>query len=69
MVACEIIRYTEKYVEYSKIYDEADYYGTQNMQTAAEAFWESTVQIKALGEKLKGMAKGTGLEIISGYEL
>lgn len=25
-------------------------------------------KIKALGEKLKEMAKGTGLEIISGYE-
>jgi hypothetical protein len=69
MVVCEIIRYTEKYIDYSKIYDEAGYYRTQDVQKAAESFWESTAQIKTLGEKLKGIAKGTGLEIISGYEL
>ncbi len=62
VLVCKIIELTEKYIEYSKIYDEAGYYGTGNMQTATEAFWESAAQIKALGEKLKEVAKGVGLE-------
>src|SRR5664280_687817 len=53
VLVCKIIELTEKYIDYSKIYDEAGYYGTGNMQAAAEAFWESGAQIKALGEKLK----------------
>lgn len=69
ILVCKIIELTEKYIEYSNIYDEAGYYGTGNMQKAAESFWYSTAQIKALGEKLKEMAKGTGMEVISGFEL
>ncbi len=69
VLVCKIIERSEKNIDYSKIYDEAGFYGTQNMQKVTEAFSESSAQIAALGEKLKEMAKGTGLEIISGYEL
>jgi hypothetical protein len=69
ITVCQVIKITEKYIDYSKIYDEAGYYGTKNMQTAVESFWESTAQIKAIGDKLKEAAKDTGIEIVSGYEL
>ncbi|OPY73259.1 MAG: hypothetical protein A4E62_00575 [Syntrophorhabdus sp. PtaU1.Bin002] len=69
ILVCKIIELTEKYIEYSKVYDEAGFYGTGDMQKAAESFWENTAQIRALGEKLKEMAKGTSVEVISGYEL
>jgi len=69
IAVCKIIELTENYVEYSSIYDEAGFYGTDDIEKATEAFSESSVQIRAFSETLKEIFKGEGLEIISGYKL
>lgn len=69
IIVCNVIQLTEKYIDYSEIYDEADFYNTQNVQTATEAFWESSAQIKNLGKMLAKMTEGKGIEIVSGEKL
>lgn len=69
ILVCRIIELTEKYIDYSDIYDEAGYYKTKNMQTATEAFCESSAMIKNLGKELEKMFAGKGVEIVTGMNL
>lgn len=69
ILVCRIIELTEKYIDYSDIYDEAGYYKTKNMQTATEAFCESSAMIKNLAKKLEKLTKDTDFKVAIGGEL
>ncbi len=50
-LVCTIIELTEKYIDYSRVYDEASFYDTSDNEKLAESFWESSAHIKALRRK------------------
>jgi hypothetical protein len=69
ILVCKVIKLAEKYIDFSNIDDEGDFYHTQDIKAAMEAFRESTTMIESFGKILKGMGKKFGLRVITGDEI
>lgn len=69
ILVCKIIQLTEKYVDYSRIYDEADFYDTQDVRAAQKAFMVSRTNIMEIARKLEKAFEGKGLTVVMGDEL
>jgi hypothetical protein len=69
ILVCKIIKLTEKYIDFSKINDEGDYYYCKDIEKAKIAFGESTAMIEDFGKVLKEMGKRLGLRVVTGDEM
>lgn len=69
ILVCKTIKLTEKYIDFSNINDEGDYYHGQDVEKAKKAFGESTAMIEDFGKILKKMAKRLGLRVVTGDEM
>lgn len=69
IMVCKIIKLAEKYIDFSDIHDEGDYYHTRNMEAASRAFDESTTMIETIGKILKEICEKAGLKVVTGDEI
>lgn len=69
ILVCKIIKLTEKYIDFSNINDEGDYYHSKDIETARKAFGESTALLESFGAILKEMGKRLGLRVVTGDEI
>lgn len=66
VTVCRIIKLTERWVDYSSVYDEAGFYHTENMENAGKAFGESAAMIENMGKVLKELAQKYGFQVTVG---
>ncbi|HUI29690.1 MAG TPA: hypothetical protein VLX91_05700 [Candidatus Acidoferrales bacterium] len=69
VLVCETIRLAEKYVDFSKIKDEAEYYHTRDLLVGIKNFNELKFSIRNFGKLLNDVAKKHGLSAKSGDEI
>ncbi|MEW6676181.1 MAG: hypothetical protein AB1348_09325 [Nitrospirota bacterium] len=69
ILVCKVIKLTEKYIDFSKIDDEGEYYYSQDIEKAKKAFGESTAMIESFGSILKEIGKRLGLRVVTGDEM
>ncbi|MFH1648445.1 MAG: hypothetical protein ABIA11_01775 [Patescibacteria group bacterium] len=69
ILVCKIIKLAEKYIDFSNINDEGDFYHSQDIETARKAFGESTAMIESFGKILKEAGKKMGLRVVAGDEM
>ncbi len=69
VLVCETIRLTEKYIDFSKIKDEAEYFHSQDLMVGIKNFNEMMFNIKEFGRFLNNLGKRYGLSTKSGDEM
>lgn len=69
ILVCKIIQLTEKYIDYSEIYDEAGFYDTQDVRVAQKAFTESRTMLAEIAMQLEKAFEGKGVEMAIGEKL
>jgi hypothetical protein len=69
ILVCKIIKLAEKYINFSNINDEGDYYHSKDVEKAEKAFGESTAMIEDFGKILKDTGKRFGLRVVTGDEM
>ena len=68
VMVCETIRLAERYVEFSMIKDEAEYYQSRDLTVGIRNFNEMMFNIKEFGKFLNDIGKRHGLSAKSGDE-
>jgi len=69
VLVCETIRLAEKYVDFSMIKDEAQYYDSRDLMLGIKNFNELMSSIRNFGKLLNDVAKKHGLSAKSGDEI
>ncbi|MHB8579128.1 MAG: hypothetical protein ACYDA4_04610 [Ignavibacteriaceae bacterium] len=64
-IVCKLIKMASRYIDYTKVYDESNYYGTEDSQASQENFELVDNALKMFLEVLKNK----GLHVTSGDEL